>query len=153
MKYKDIIGIPFVPDDEVIYIACMKAVADIPSATPEQKKRAADWLTKFCHGVKNINVCKKNNMRDIKKELLLVLEEYCHDHDYGFFKYMGMSDWVEKIEKAAYQQGYNDGVLATAERVPCALPPSLEKKYRENQEREWRRYLNSLLKEEYREND
>ena len=41
-KYEDIL--PPIPQDEILYAGFMKCVADIRASTPEQKKRAADWL-------------------------------------------------------------------------------------------------------------
>jgi hypothetical protein len=64
-----------------------------------------------------------NKIGEIKKELLEVLKEYCQDHNYAFRSFAGMSDWVDKIEKTAYNRGYNDGVLATIKkpRPPFSL--------------------------------
>ena len=50
-KYEDVLTyIP--PDDDVLYAGFMKCVTDIRAATPEQKKRAADWLTEHGYGVR-----------------------------------------------------------------------------------------------------
>lgn len=49
-KYEDVLT--YIPPDDVLYAAFMKCVADIRSATPEQKKKAADWLTYHGYGVR-----------------------------------------------------------------------------------------------------
>ena len=49
-KYED--DLAPLPPDEIMYAAFMQCVADIRSATPEQKKRAAAWLTEHGYGLR-----------------------------------------------------------------------------------------------------
>ena len=49
-KYEDYLT--YIPPDDVLYAAFLKCVADIREATPEQKKRAADWLTEHGYGAR-----------------------------------------------------------------------------------------------------